>query len=66
MHNHMNDQFKILLEHNDHCSAVKVLYYMTDYYFRSAQDFTPRNPTGSYHESALHLPRLRTTFENPI
>ena len=26
---HRNDQFKVLLVHNDHCSAVEVLYYMT-------------------------------------
>ena len=28
-HKHRNYQFRILLEHNDHCSAVKVLYYIT-------------------------------------
>ena len=55
-HKHRNDTFKVLLEHNDHCSAVEVLYYMTHYYFRSAQDFTPRNPPGSYPEFRFSLP----------
>ena len=54
---HRNDQFKILLEHIDHCSAVEVLSYMTHYYSCSAQDFTPRNPPGSYHEFRFRLPR---------
>ena len=30
-HNHRNDTFKVLLDHNDHCSAVEVLYYITHY-----------------------------------
>ena len=49
-HKHRNDHFNVLLEHNDHFSAVEVLFYMTHYYFRSAQDFTPRNHPGSYHD----------------
>ena len=57
MHKHWNDTFKILLEHNDHCSAVEVLCYMTHYYFRQAQDFTPRNTPGGYHEFCFLLPR---------
>ena len=40
---HINYQFKVLLEHNYHCLAVEVLYYITNYYFRQGQDFTPRN-----------------------
>ena len=56
MHKHRNDQFKNLLEHNDHCSAVEVLFYKTRYYFRSAQDFTPWNPSGSYPEFPFRLP----------
>ena len=44
---HINDQFKALLEHNYHCLVVEVLYYMTHYYFRQGQDFTPQDPPDS-------------------
>ena len=56
MHKHRNNTFKVLLEHNDHCSAVEVLYYMTHCYFRSEQDFTPRNPQRSYPEFRFRMP----------
>ena len=55
-HKHRNDTFKVLLEHSVNCSAVEVLFYMTHYYFRSAQDFTPRNPPWSYPEFRFRLP----------
>ena len=55
-HTHKKDTSKVLLEHNYHCSAVEVLYYMTRYYFRSPQDFTPRNHSGTYHEFRFRLP----------
>ena len=43
-HDHRNDAFNILQCHNEHCSAVEVLYYMTHYFFRQAQDFSPLTP----------------------
>ena len=53
----MNYTFKVLLEHNNHSTAVEEMYLMTHYYFRSAQDFTPRNTPGNYTEFRSRFPR---------